>query len=132
MITNGWNSSPSGFSGSGSGHDLGAERPEVADIDQDLNPHRGEEQRGPGNTQPRCFRRRGVLLFGDETDDELADLWSAVDGFESMVEARGGDTMTNAPDSAEPDNPAVRAAGAAGPRVRRRLYPENPDSRRPT
>jgi hypothetical protein len=50
--------------------------------------------------------RRGVLLFGNETDDDLAELWSAVDRFESMVEARGGDTMTNAPDSAEPDNPA--------------------------
>jgi hypothetical protein len=45
-------------------------------------------------------------LFGDETDDELADLWSAVDRFESAVEARGGDTFTNAPDSSEPDNPA--------------------------
>ena len=30
----------------------------------------------------------------------------AVDRFESKVEARGGDTLTNAPDSAEPDNPA--------------------------
>jgi hypothetical protein len=46
-----------------------------------------------------------VLLFGNESDDELADLWSAVDRFESIVEIRGGDTMTNAPDSAEPDNP---------------------------
>jgi hypothetical protein len=36
----------------------------------------------------------------------LADLWSAVEQFESTVEARGGDTMTNAPDSREPDNPA--------------------------
>ena len=47
-----------------------------------------------------------MLLFGDESDDELAELWSAVDRFESVVEARGGDTFTNAPDSAEPDNPA--------------------------
>jgi hypothetical protein len=52
------------------------------------------------------LRQRGVRLFGDETDDELADLWSAVDRFESKVEARGGDPLTNAPDSAEPDNPA--------------------------
>jgi hypothetical protein len=29
-----------------------------------------------------------------------------VDRFESVVEARGGDTLTNAPDSSEPDNPA--------------------------
>ncbi|HZN96706.1 MAG TPA: hypothetical protein VFB61_03170, partial [Gemmatimonadales bacterium] len=50
--------------------------------------------------------RRGILLTGEETDEELSDLWSAVERFESMVEARGGDTMTNAPTSAEPDNPA--------------------------
>jgi hypothetical protein len=49
--------------------------------------------------------QRGVLLFGGESDDELADLWSAVDRFESVVEARGGDTFTNAPDSSEPENP---------------------------
>ncbi len=30
---------------------------------------------------------------------------SAVERFENTVEARGGDTMTNAADSAEPDNP---------------------------
>jgi hypothetical protein len=29
-----------------------------------------------------------------------------VDRFESVVESRGGDTFTNAPDSSEPDNPA--------------------------
>ena len=28
-----------------------------------------------------------------------------MDRFESVVEARGGDTFTNAPDSSEPDNP---------------------------
>ncbi|HEV7367316.1 MAG TPA: hypothetical protein VGN76_15835 [Gemmatimonadales bacterium] len=76
------------------------------DIDRDLNPHRGEEQVRAREHAADVLAARGVLLFGNETDDELADLWSAVDGFESIVEARGGDTMTNAPDSAEPDNPA--------------------------
>jgi hypothetical protein len=29
-----------------------------------------------------------------------------VERFESIVESRGGDSMTNSPDSSEPDNPA--------------------------
>jgi hypothetical protein len=76
-----------------------------ADVDQDLNPHRAEEQLRAREHAARVLAARGVLLFGNESDDELADLWSAVDRFESIVELRGGDTMTNAPDSAEPDNP---------------------------
>ena len=48
----------------------------------------------------------GCYLAGNETGEELANLWSAVERFESVVEARGGDTMTNAPDSSQPDNPA--------------------------
>ena len=76
------------------------------DLDQDLNPHRGEQQVRAREHAADVLAARGVLLFGNESDDELADLWSAVDGFESIVEARGGDTLTNAPDSAEPDNPA--------------------------
>jgi hypothetical protein len=76
------------------------------ELDAALNPHRAEEQARAHGRNLDVLRQRGVRLFGDETDDELADLWSAVDRFESKVEARGGDTLTNAPDSAEPDNPA--------------------------
>ena len=60
------------------------------DLDQDLNPHRGEEQVRAREHAAEVLASRGVLLFGNE----------------SIVEARGGDTMTNASDSAEPDNPA--------------------------
>ena len=77
-----------------------------SDIDEELNPHRGEEQSRAREHTSDILARRGVRLSGDESDEELADLWSAVERFESMVEARGGDTMTNAPTSAEPDNPA--------------------------
>jgi hypothetical protein len=76
------------------------------DVNRVLNPHRDEEQLRAREHAADVLARRGVLLTGDESDDELAELWSAVDRFESIVEARGGDTMTNAPDSAEPDNPA--------------------------
>jgi hypothetical protein len=77
----------------------------AAELDSALNPHRGEEQARAREHNLDVLGQRGVLLFGDETDDELADLWSAVDRFESVVEARGGDTFTNAPDSSEPDHP---------------------------
>jgi hypothetical protein len=77
-----------------------------SEINEVLNPHRGEEQARAREHTADLLARRGVLLFGNESDEELADLWSAVERFESLVEARGGDTMTNAPDSAEPDNPA--------------------------
>jgi hypothetical protein len=75
------------------------------DINTALNPHRAEEQARAREHNLDILGQRGVLLLGDETDEELADLWSAVDRFESVVEARGGDTFTNAPDSSEPDNP---------------------------
>jgi hypothetical protein len=97
-----------------------------ADINDVLNPHRQEEQTKAHEHAAEILARRGVLLSGDETDDELADLWSAVERFESTVEARGGDTMTNAPDSSEPDNPAFvlperRARESAGDYARRIL-----------
>jgi len=78
----------------------------AAELDAALNPDRDEQQARAREHNLDVLGQRGVRLFGDESDDELADLWSAVDRFESAVEARGGDTFTNAPDSSEPDNPA--------------------------
>lgn len=75
------------------------------EIDEVLNPHRAEEQERARQHAADVLARRGVLLAGNETGDELASLWSAVERFESVVEARGGDRMTNAPDSSQPDNP---------------------------
>jgi len=95
------------------------------DLDQALNPHRSEEQLRAQQHVAELLAHRGVLLAGDETGVELADLWSAVDQFESIVEARGGDTMTNAPDSREPDNPAFvlpeRKAGESSADYTRRI-----------
>lgn len=100
--------------------------PRSTDVNDLLNPHRGEEQSRAREHASEILAHRGVLLIGDETDDELADLWSAVERFEAVVEARGGDTMTNAPDSNEPDNPAFvlperKAREAAGDYARRIL-----------
>jgi hypothetical protein len=76
------------------------------DVDEMLNPHRGEEQMRAREHVLSVLAHRGVLLTSDDADADLAELWSAVERFEAIVEARGGDTLTNAPDSAEPDNPA--------------------------
>jgi hypothetical protein len=100
--------------------------PGSSNIDEILNPHRGEEQSRAREHTADILARRGVRLTGEETDEELSDLWSAVERFESMVEARGGDTMTNAPTSAEPDNPAFvlperKARESAGEYTRRIL-----------
>jgi hypothetical protein len=100
------------------------DRVSATELDAALNPHRAEQQARAREHNLDVLGQRGVLLFGDETDAELADLWSAVDRFESVVEARGGDSFTNAPDSSEPDNPAFvlperRAREAAGAYVAR-------------
>jgi hypothetical protein len=78
-----------------------------ADLDEALNPHRAEDQERAREHNRDILLQRGVQLTGQESDEELADLWSAVDRFESLVEARGEDTMVNAPDSSEPGNPAM-------------------------
>jgi hypothetical protein len=78
----------------------------TTDLNELLNPHRGEEKQRAHEHAADVLANRGVLLFGNESSEELAELWSAVERFESIVEARGVDTMTNAPDSSEPDNPA--------------------------
>jgi hypothetical protein len=102
------------------------DNPRQTDVNDLLNPHRGEEQARAREHASEILARRGVLLTGDESNDDLADLWSAVERFEAVVEARGGDTMTNAPDSTEPDNPAFvlperKARESAGDYARRIL-----------
>ena len=47
---------------------------------------------------------RGIALTGSEKPDELADLLSAVERFESAVEAHGGDLMVDDLKSSRPDD----------------------------
>jgi uncharacterized membrane protein YccC len=77
------------------------------DLDEALNPHRAEDQQRAREHNQDILLQRGVALRGDESDEDLDDLWTAVDRFESLVEARGGDTLVNAPDSSEPDDPRM-------------------------
>ena len=51
------------------------------------------------------LRRRGIPLSGDERPEDLADLLAAVERFEAVVEARGGDLMVDDLNSSQPDDP---------------------------
>src|SRR5713101_7980201 len=50
------------------------------------------------------LRQRGIALTGAERPDDLADLLSAVERFEAVVEAHGGDLMVDDLKSAQPDD----------------------------
>ena len=73
----------------------------------DLNPHRAEERARATALQAARLRERQVPLTGDETSEEIADMATAIERFEAAVMAVGGDSMTNAPDSRDPDDEAL-------------------------
>jgi len=50
------------------------------------------------------LRHRCIALTGSEKPDELADLLSAVERFESAVKAHGGDLMVDDLKSSRPDD----------------------------
>jgi hypothetical protein len=50
------------------------------------------------------LRRRGIVVSGADRPDDVADLLSAVERFESVVEAHGGDLMVDDLKSAQPDD----------------------------
>jgi hypothetical protein len=95
------------------------------DREQALNPHREEERSHAADMAYAQLRQRGVHVTGDEPAEELANLVEAVERFELAVSAVGGDRMTNAPDSADPDDRRLvlperdgkEAAGAYAERV---------------
>jgi hypothetical protein len=76
------------------------------EIQRDLNPHRDADVRRAAETIVGQLHQKGVEVTVDEDSDELASLLSAVERFESAVEARGGDSMLNTPSSRRPENRA--------------------------
>ena len=50
------------------------------------------------------LRQRGIALTGAERPDDLVDLLSAVERFEAVVEAHGGDLMVDDLKSSQPDD----------------------------
>src|ERR1043166_5929474 len=81
------------------------------------------------------FRRRGIPLPSKEKPDELGDLLSAVERFESAVESHGGDLMVDDLKSSRPDDRHFvlppRAPRQAVRADLRRLRPATPGPRRP-
>src|SRR2546428_2425222 len=63
-----------------------------------------EERAAAGAEVAARRRSRGMALTGAEKPDELADLLSAVERFESAVEAHGGDLMVDDLKSSRPDD----------------------------
>lgn len=51
--------------------------------------------------------KRGVRIFGSESDPELLDMLNAAERFDGARASLGGDSMTNTPDSSRPDDPAL-------------------------
>ena len=70
---------------------------------KDLNPHREEDQQRAAESIAGWLTERDIALTGDESAEQLVTLLDAVESFERAVAARGGDSMTNALDSADPD-----------------------------
>jgi len=86
------------------------------------------------------LRSRGIVVTGAEHPEELADLLSAVERFEEMVETHGGDLMVDDERSSEPDDahfvvprrttgegvrPYIARIDEAAARLRR--HPRHPD-----
>lgn len=74
-----------------------------APSDDDLNPHRAEDQARVAGEIQHNLRQRGVNVRYDETGIELVDLLESVEKFERARSALGGDSMTNAPESSKPE-----------------------------
>lgn len=70
-----------------------------------LDPHRREERSSAATEITGRLHQKGIDANSDEDPSVLADLLTAVERFESAVEAQGGDLMVNSPRSTDPQNP---------------------------
>jgi len=74
-------------------------------MDDELDPHREELVAAANLEVAGRLRHRGISVTGRERSEDLADLLSAVERFEGVVEAQGGDLMVDDLNSSEPDDP---------------------------
>ena len=72
---------------------------------EDLDPHRRAERKAAAEELSGRIRTKGIRVEGNESAAELDDILTAIDEFESAVMARGGDLMSNSPQSTDPENP---------------------------
>lgn len=71
-----------------------------------LDPHRADEQNSARQEAIDRLRDRGIPVVARDSDIEVADLLDAIERFEGVVEAQGGDLMVNRIGSPEPQNAA--------------------------
>lgn len=69
-----------------------------------MSPRNPDERAGVAAEVADRLRRRGVAVTGGESSDDLADLLSAVERFEAVVESHGGDLMVDDLKSPQPDD----------------------------
>ena len=79
--------------------------PRGRDVAGDTPSSRDALERAEDNVETQ-LEKRGVLLFGSESDEELLDLLNAAERFDAARATAGGDSMTNTPESSPPDDPA--------------------------
>jgi hypothetical protein len=72
--------------------------------DAELTPDERELARAR-ETISGMLATRGIPVHDGDRSADLARLLDAVELFEECVARAGGDSMTNAPDSSQPDNP---------------------------
>src|SRR6185503_2052275 len=72
--------------------------------EQTLNPHREEQQQAVATETADRLRSRGITVKPGDSPADLANLLTAVEQFESLVERRGGDLMVDDLKSSEPDD----------------------------
>jgi hypothetical protein len=78
---------------------------EFEELQRELNPHRDEQIEAAMVETAERLRRRGVKVSRRERPEELADLLSAIERFEAVVQAHGGDLFVDDLRSSEPDDP---------------------------
>lgn len=79
-----------------------SEPPEQSDFDNSIR----RDERGALHSElVSRLHQKGLMVSGDAPDEDMADLMSAIDEFETAVEKAGGDLMLDSPDSSEPERP---------------------------
>ena len=81
------------------------EKQDRDDLEEALDPHRAELLAAANMEVADRLRHRGIVVTGRERSEDLADLLSAVERFEGVVEAHGGDLMVDDLTSSQPDDP---------------------------
>ena len=80
---------------------LTPQRPQATD--DDLNPHRRDDQSRVAVEIRGNLRQRGVTIGDDEGGEELVSLLESVERFERARSALGGDSMINTPGTRQPE-----------------------------